>query len=133
MKNFICLSIFCFIFVTLSAQNSVEFLKTDTIDIWGESTEGGECVGFYDKNSQLCRLEITYFGEMGKRIEKYYFHGDSLQTQVNINYKYDRPFYENNYKVMIDTVSFDCQKTPNKCDKSTFLKKKEMFFDKRTR
>ncbi|HQJ89577.1 MAG TPA: hypothetical protein PLB70_03080, partial [Paludibacteraceae bacterium] len=66
-------------------------------------------------------------------IEKYYFHGDSLQTQVNINYKYDRPFYENNYKVMIDTVSFDCQKTPNKCDKSTFLKKKEMFFDKRTR
>ena len=57
-------------------QNSVSY-ETKSMEITGESTEGGELKSYY-QNEQLKKVVASYFGEMGKTIEEYYFSEDNV-------------------------------------------------------
>ncbi|MBN2824167.1 MAG: hypothetical protein JXQ76_02500 [Campylobacterales bacterium] len=69
----------------------------------GFSAEGGEVVIYKDSSSRVKMLKITYFGEMGKMIEVYYFD-DTMQ--LFFLYK-----VVENYNAHIAAKEFDESKT----------------------
>ena len=78
-------------------QNSVSY-ETKSMEITGESTEGGELKSYY-QNEQLKKVVASYFGEMGKTIEEYYFSEDNVFFVFTQQYTYDKPMYVEGSKV----------------------------------
>lgn len=58
-------------------------------DLTGLSTEGGVLLSYYDKNMNLKKAVINFYGEMGKRVIEYYYKNRKLifcfQQQVHYN------------------------------------------------
>jgi hypothetical protein len=46
-------------------------------DVWGESTEGGEIVRYFD-GEQLIKVVSTFFGETGNNVTEYYLSAGKL-------------------------------------------------------
>jgi hypothetical protein len=95
-----------------SVRDNLKNYSTKSIDLSGESTEGGQAKGYY-KGKQLKLIEITSFGETGKSKLEYYFDNGQLFFALELQYKYNRPIYwdkkhmqENN-----DTEAYDPKKT----------------------
>jgi len=81
-------------------------------DIWGESTEGGEGIAYYDKND-IKLIVLKWFGESGKRIIEYYFDRNKLIFAFDRNFRYNVPIYMDkaNAKKNGFTEYFDPEKT----------------------
>lgn len=94
---------------------------TTTVKIWGESTDGGQAVAYYDGEA-IKLIEVTWFGEMGKRKIEYYFDNGQLFFAFNAEYEYNRPIYldEKTAKEYGDNEAFDYSKTKIKEDRYYF-------------
>lgn len=94
--------------------------------IFGESTEGGHSIAYYDKDNDIKLIEITWFGETGKRITEYYFDNQKLFFAVDQNIIYNRPIYwdKKEAKEMNDKEAFDPKKTKVKVDRYYFKNEK---------
>ena len=64
----------------------------------GETTEGGGLDGYF-KGDVLMKMVASYYGEMGKRIEEYYFLGGELSFTFVRSYSYDKPITIDGFKV----------------------------------
>ena len=63
-----------------------------------ESTEGGELEGYFI-NGELKKIVVSYYGEMGKLFEEYYFWNNKLFFVFTQDYLYDMPMYMDGSKV----------------------------------
>jgi len=92
-------------------QSNLSNYKMTATDVFGESTEGGLAVAYYDKTN-LKYIDVTYFGENGKeRFQLYY--DKELFFALNTRYDYNRPIHWDaaTAKKNQDTVAFDPDKT----------------------
>ncbi len=98
---------------------------TRMIEIWDESTEGGQADGYYD-NGELKLIEVLWLGETGKRIIEYYFHDGQLIFAFDQVFNYNRPIYwdEETAKENGDNEVFDPKKTTVKEDRYYFNNEK---------
>lgn len=75
--------------------NSYKKIKKDLMD---ETTEGGELEGYF-KKEELKKIVTSYYGEMGKLIEEYYFWDNELFFVFTQDYSYNMPMYMDGSKV----------------------------------
>lgn len=93
-------------------QKHISSYDTTIIEIWDESTDGGQATGYFDKED-LKLIIVWWLGETGRRKMEMYYDDGELFFALNSNYEYNRPYYyddkmakENN-----DTEIFDPNKT----------------------
>ena len=79
--------------------NSDTSLKSKQIDLVGLSTEGGELIALVD-GIDLRKAKVTFYGEMGKRIDEYYFENGSLFFLFQQVLSYDKPVYLEGSKII---------------------------------
>jgi len=93
-------------------RDNLTTYDTTTAEIWGESTEGGQAVAYYD-GEDIKLIEVTWFGEMGKRKIEYYFDNEQLFFAFNTDYEYNRPIFwdKKTAKGYGDNEAFDYSKT----------------------
>lgn len=79
-------------------QNSASY-QAKTMELTGESTEGGELKAYY-QNEALQKAVATYYGEMGKLTEEYYFSEGHVFFVFTQQQAYDQPMYMEGSKVV---------------------------------
>lgn len=72
--------------------------ETKNIKVLDESTEGGELKSYY-QNEELKKVVASYFGEMGKTVEEYYFNENNIFFVFTQQFSYDKPIYVEGSKV----------------------------------
>ena len=94
-------------------------------EIWGESTEGGQAIGYYD-NGDIILIEVIWLGETGRKQIEYYFHSGKLIFAFEQNFAYNRPidWDEKKAKENGDHEFFDPKKTTIKEDRYYFHQEK---------
>lgn len=70
-------------------QNTASY-KVESKEIMDESTEGGELKAYY-QDEDLKKVVASYFGEMGKTVEEYYFSEENAFFIFTQQYSYDKP------------------------------------------
>ena len=102
-------------------RTNLSSFDTTTINILGESTEGGQGVAFYE-NSKLKMIQVIWFGETGRNMVEYYFDNGKLIFAFDQSFKYNRPIYwdEKKAKEFEDKEVFDPEKTTVKEDRYYF-------------
>jgi len=68
-------------------------------NLYGVSSEGGSYKAFLD-NDELKKIEVTYYGEMGKSDVEYYTVSDNLIAVIKKEYHYDKPIYIKNFALV---------------------------------
>ena len=93
-------------------RTNLPSFDTTMIDIWDESTEGGQGTAFYE-NSKLKLIQVVWLGENGKNMVEYYFDNGKLIFAFDQAFKYNRPIYwdEKKAKEFDDKEVFDPKKT----------------------
>jgi hypothetical protein len=81
-------------------EKNRKVFRADTFDLAGQSTEGGELIAFHSNERDYLVFDIWLFGEMGK-IHAIYWTDRNLNFRIikRVDFKYDKPFYEEGYKV----------------------------------
>lgn len=79
-------------------KNSASY-QTKSMDLTGESTEGGELKSYY-QNEALQKADVNYYGEMGKLTEEYYFSEGNVFFVFTQQHAYDQPIYMEGSKVV---------------------------------
>ena len=81
---------------------------TITVYFYKESTEDGLVKGFFQDDT-IAKMDVTWYGEMGKTTVHYYFEHDSLFYAFEQNFNYNRPIYmdQKKAKEMGDSTVFD--------------------------
>ncbi len=79
-------------------QNSAAY-QIKSMDLSGESTEGGELKSYY-QNEALQKAVVNYYGEMGKLTEEYYFSDGDVFFVFTQHQAYDQPMYMEGAKVV---------------------------------
>jgi len=104
---------------------NLDSYDTTMIEIWGESTEGGQATAYYD-NGNLKLIEVVWLGETGKNQIEYYFNNGKLIFAFDQNFEYNRPIYwdEKTAKENGDNEIFDPKKTTVKEDRYYFNNEK---------
>ncbi len=77
--------------------NSTSYKKI-TKDVMGESTQGGGLEAYF-KDRELRKIVVTYYGEMGKSSQEYYFWDNELFFAFIQEYLYNKPMYMEGSKV----------------------------------
>ena len=80
---------------TFKASNETEVLE--------ESLEGGTAVGYFEGNT-MRKADCWLFGETAKMHVEGYFEADSLRFVRVSRFVYDKPFYEEGFKVVNQMV-----------------------------
>lgn len=95
---------------------------TTSLVIWVGSAEGGHAIAYYADSNDLKLIELTWFGENGKRIIEYYFDNQNLIFSFVREFDYNRPIYwdEEKAKEMGDNEVYDPKKTTIKEDRYYF-------------
>ena len=85
---------------------------TTELDLWGESTEGGHAVVYYEGHD-LKLVEVVWYGETGKHQTDYYLDSMEVIFVFDQNFYYNKPIYwdENRVKETGDNEVFDPTKT----------------------
>ena len=93
-------------------ENNIEAYDTTMINIWDESTEGGQGVAFYYGN-EIVLIQVNWLSETGRRQIKYCYNKEQLCYSLEQVFKYNRPIYWNEEfaKEMGDNEVFDPDKT----------------------
>lgn len=65
----------------------------------GLSTEGGVLLSYYDKNRNLKKASITFYGEMGKKTIDYFYNNRKLIFCLQKQFYYDQPIYIEGFKI----------------------------------
>ncbi len=110
-------------------KENLNFYDTTMIEIWDESTEGGQAIAYYDKG-QIKIIEVVWLGETGKRQIEYYFNDGKLIFAFDQDFDYNRPIYwdEETAKENEDNEAFDPKKTIVQEDRYYFNDEKLFFW-----
>jgi len=106
-------------------RTNLDSYDTTMIEIWDESTEGGQATAYYD-NGDLKLIEVVWLGETGKYQIEYYFNDGKLIFAFDQDFDYNRPIYwdEKTAKEFGDNEVFDPKKTTVKEDRYYFNNEK---------
>lgn len=98
---------------------------TAMIEIWDESTEGGQATAYY-YNFDLKIIEVVWLGETGKKIIDYYFDNGQLFFAFDQDFDYNRPIYwdKKTAEENGDNEIFDSNKTTVSADRYYFKNEK---------
>lgn len=104
---------------------NLDAYDTTMIEIWDESTEGGQATAYCDKGD-LKLIEVVWLGEVGKKQIEYYFNNGKIIFVFAQNFNYNRPIYwdEKTAKENGDNEVFDSKKTIIKEDRYYFNNEK---------
>lgn len=74
--------------------------RSDEFDLSCHSTEGGQLTAFHNKDKAYLVFDIWIYGETGK-IHATYWTDKNLNFKIvkRTDFKYDKPFYEKDFKV----------------------------------
>lgn len=72
-------------------------------DLMGETTEGGSVNGYF-LNNELQAMEVTFYGETGKKIVNYYIEEDTVYIQTEDTY-YQNPISVESEPKVKETVN----------------------------
>ena len=99
-------------------RNNLDSYDTTMIQIWDESTEGGQMIAYYD-NGNLKLIEVVWLAEIGKNQIEYYFSDEQLIFAFDQDFDYNRPIYWDKEiaKENGDNEFFDPRKTIVKEDR----------------
>jgi hypothetical protein len=75
-------------------------------DVPARSTEGGRG-RLYQVPDSAQRIDVEYFGETGKRIERFYARGLSLRLAISLEQHYDRPMSGQVVREVVDSTWFE--------------------------
>jgi hypothetical protein len=75
-------------------------------DVPARSTEGGRG-RLYQLLDSAQRIDVEYFGETGKRVERFYARGPSLRLAISLEQHYDRPMSGQVVREVVDSTWFD--------------------------
>lgn len=105
----------------INIKENLNFYDTTMIEIWDESTEGGQATAYYEKG-QIKLIEVIWLGETGRRQIEYYFNDGKLIFAFDQEFNYNRPIYwdEETAKENEDSEVFDPKKTIVKEDRYYF-------------
>ena len=70
------------------------------------STEGGRGRSYQLPDSAQ-KIDVEFFGETGKRVERFYSRGSSLRLAVSVEQHYDRPMSGNVVREVVDSTWFE--------------------------
>lgn len=86
-------------------KNKTRFHK-DTIDLLGQTTEGGRLIVFRASDKDYIVFDLWLFGEMGKT-QTIYWTDEKLNIRIvkRTDYSYDKPFYVEGYQIK-ETTEF---------------------------
>ena len=106
-------------------KENLDSYDTTMIQIWNESTQGGQAIGYYDKG-ELKLIEVVWLGETGKHQIEYYFIDEKLIFAFDQYFTYNRPINwdEKKAKEDGDDEVFDPGKTTVKEDRYYFKDEK---------
>jgi hypothetical protein len=93
-------------------ENSKNEFNKDTFELNGNSTEGGELIVYHSSKKNYLVLDFFLYGETGKLNNTYWTDNEfRLKFVRNTEFKYDKPFYEEGYKIdsVISFLSFQSQ------------------------
>ena len=79
-------------------NQKITSLRKKEGEITDESAEGGILESYY-QNEDMKKVVASYYGEMGKLIEEYYFDENTLFFALTQSYSYDKPMYLKDSKV----------------------------------
>lgn len=74
------------------ARRALPTLRAVRRNINDEADEGGTVVGYYTKTNALRALTITWFGEMGKRVDEVYLLPGNRRFVLRSVMQYDKPY-----------------------------------------
>ncbi len=102
-------------------RTNLDSYNTTKIQIWDESTEGGQATAYYN-NGNLKLIEVVWLGETGKNQIEYYFSDGRLIFAFDQDFDYTRPIYwdKKTAKENGDNEVFDPKKTTVKEDRYYF-------------
>ncbi len=95
-------------------QENKATYDTTTVDIWGESTDGGILVGYYDtkNNRELKLINMTWLGESGKHILTFYLKNDKVSFIFEQHFRYNTSIYITKEVAKENEIAaFDMRKT----------------------
>lgn len=80
--------------------------NADTFELWNYSTDGGQLITYYSPGKEYRVFDIWLFGETGKLHATYWTDNDlKIKIIKRTSFDYDRPYYEEGYKV-IETTEY---------------------------
>ena len=80
-------------------SNKTKF-NSDTFEILDHSTDGGELIVFHDNLFDYLVIDFWLYGETGKLNYTYWTDNDfQIKIVKKVNYEYDKPYYEEGFKV----------------------------------
>ena len=89
-------------------RTNLNSFDTTIIDIWGESTDGGQQTAFYE-NSKLKLIQVIWLGETGKHIIDYYFDKGELIFAFDQKFNYNISMYWNEKKIKDNGLKIENQ------------------------
>lgn len=93
-------------------ENSKNEFTKDTFELNGISTEGGELIVYHSSKKDYLVLDFFIYGETGKLNNIYWTDNEfKLKFVRNAEFKYDKPLYEEGYKIdsVISYLSYQSQ------------------------
>ncbi len=88
-------------------KNKAEF-GTDTFDLFGRSSEGGELTIFHNKKFDYVVYDFWIYGELGKLNYTYWTEKNgklNFKFVKQLEYSYDKPFYQEGFETD-STISY---------------------------
>ncbi|PWI28889.1 hypothetical protein DI383_14380 [Flavobacteriaceae bacterium LYZ1037] len=88
-------------------KNKAEF-ETNTIDLFGHSSEGGELTIFHDKKFDYVVYDFWLYGELGRLNYTYWTEKNgklNFKLVKQLEYNYNKPFYQEGFKTD-STISY---------------------------
>jgi hypothetical protein len=74
--------------------------NSDTLEILDHSTDGGELIVYHDNEFDYVVMDFWLYGETGKLNYTYWTDNDfKFKFVKKVNYEYDKPYYEEGFKV----------------------------------
>jgi hypothetical protein len=78
-----------------SINSAFSSYNKKTITLFGESTQGAEITGYYDKDGNLRKITTCYYGETGKLLEEYYYYNSICFFVFSRDLSYEVSIYDN--------------------------------------
>lgn len=106
-------------------RNALPQLKTETVELSGYSTEGGEAKAFRDGKGNIRLVKVELFFESGKVFEEFYYENGALIFVLYTKHRYNVPFFVTPETAKeIGGEAFDPKKTTVTEDRYYFNKAK---------
>jgi hypothetical protein len=81
-------------------NDSLSIYVRDTFSLTDVSAKGASCEAFKNKNMEIKAIYITYYGEMGRTIDQYFYDKSDVFFIRSTEYHYNAPIPKENYNAI---------------------------------